>query len=81
MRRNLDHSGGQVRRRDPEIRSRRLRRSVRLAQRLKVIDRIEELEENVIDEVVSAKIMSLLKNFALQITIKTEIHGESQRVR
>ena len=50
------------------------------AQRLKVIDPIEELEENVFDEVVSAKITrltSLLKHFAGQIIIKTEIHYES----
>ena len=46
------------------------------AQRRKVIDRTEELEENVFDGVVSAKITSLLKNFARQITIKTEIHNE-----
>jgi hypothetical protein len=47
------------------------------AQRLAVIDCIEELEENVFDEVVSAKITSLLQNFARQIAIKTEIHNDA----
>jgi len=46
------------------------------AQRVAVIDRIEELEENVFDEVVSAKITSLLQNLAEQITIRTEIHND-----
>ena len=34
------------------------------AQRMAVIDRIEELEENVLDQVVPAKITSLLQNLA-----------------
>jgi hypothetical protein len=46
------------------------------AQRVAVIDRIEELEENVFDEVVSAKITSLLQNLAKQITIRTVIHND-----
>lgn len=46
------------------------------AQRMAVIDRIEELEENVFDEVVSAKISSLLQNLAEQITIRTVIHND-----
>ena len=44
------------------------------AQRVAVIDRIEELEENVFDEVVSAKITSLLQDLAEEITIRTVIH-------
>jgi len=46
------------------------------AQRVTVIDRIEELEENVFDEVVSAKITSLLQNLAEQIAIRTVIHND-----
>ena len=46
------------------------------AQRVAVIDCVEELEENVFDEVVSAKITSLLQNLAEQITIRTIIHND-----
>jgi hypothetical protein len=46
------------------------------AQRVAVIDRIEELEENVFDEVVLAKITTLLQNLAEQITIRTVIHND-----
>jgi hypothetical protein len=46
------------------------------AQRVAVIDRIEELEENVFDEVVSAKITSLLQDLAKEITIRTVIHND-----
>jgi hypothetical protein len=46
------------------------------AQRVAVVDRIEELEENVFDEVVSAKITSLLQNLAEQIPIGTVIHHD-----
>ena len=46
------------------------------AQRVAVIDCVEELEENVFDEVVSAKITSLLQNLAKQITIRTIIHND-----
>jgi hypothetical protein len=46
------------------------------SQRVAVIDRIEELEENVFDEVVSAKITSLLQNLAEQIPIRTVIHND-----
>lgn len=45
------------------------------AQRVAVIDGIEELEENVLDEVVAAKITPLLQNLAEQITIRTVIHN------
>jgi hypothetical protein len=46
------------------------------SQRVAVIDRIEKLEEYVFDEVVSAKITSLLQNLAEQITIRTVIHHD-----
>lgn len=46
------------------------------AQRVAVIDRVEELEENVFDEVVAAKITSLLQDLAEQITIRTVIHDD-----
>ena len=49
----------------------RLKITVVDAQRVAVIDRIEELEENVSDEVVSAKITSLLQDLAKEITIRT----------
>jgi hypothetical protein len=46
------------------------------AQRMAVVDRIEELEKNVFDEVVPAKITSLLQNLAKQITIWAVIHND-----
>jgi hypothetical protein len=46
------------------------------SQRMAVIDRIEELEKNVFDEVVSTKITSLLQDLAKQITIRTAIHND-----
>ena len=50
------------------------------AQRVTVIDRIEKLEENVFDEVVLAKITSLLQNLAEQITIRTVIHHDESAI-
>ena len=46
------------------------------AQGMTVIDRIEELEEYVFDQVISAKITALLQNLAKQITIWAVIHND-----
>jgi hypothetical protein len=46
------------------------------AQRVTETDRIEELNKNVFDEVVSAKKTSLFLNLASQISIRTVIHND-----
>jgi hypothetical protein len=46
------------------------------AQRVAEIDHIEELEENVFDEVVLAKITSLFQNLAEKISIRTVIYDD-----
>jgi hypothetical protein len=50
------------------------------AQGMAVIDRIEQLEENVFDQVISTKITSLLQDLAEQITIWAEIHNDKGAV-
>ena len=45
-----------------------------------VIDRIEELEENVFNQVISAQITSLLQDLAKQITIRAVIHNDEGAV-
>jgi hypothetical protein len=54
----------------------RLKITVVDAQRMAVIDRIEELDENVFDQVISSKITALLQNLAKQITIRAVIHDD-----
>jgi len=41
-----------------------------------VIDRVEELEENVLDQVILAKITSFVQNLAKEITVWTVIHND-----
>jgi 23S rRNA U2552 (ribose-2'-O)-methylase RlmE/FtsJ len=50
------------------------------AQRMAKIDRVEELEENVLDQVVVTKIASFVENLAKEITVGAVVHDYERAV-
>jgi 23S rRNA U2552 (ribose-2'-O)-methylase RlmE/FtsJ len=80
-------SSGQPKIRDRKPKSRvkakhilRLEVAVIDAQRMAVIDGVEQLEENMLDQVILAKITSLMQNLAKEIPIWTVIHDDEGAV-
>jgi hypothetical protein len=81
----LSGSQAKIRDRKPKARIKakyilRLEVTVIDAQGMAVIDRIKELEESVLDQVILAKITSFVQNLAKEITIWTVIHDNEGAV-